>query len=183
MLHYFQRPCTACVDRAKARLYHCRTNGRTSLNQPSPSPKVQREAAGPSVPPHDGSSEPPPLTSSNNPRRHTLETPPARLVDGVANNFAFTLEIPTVSRQHVLRLADDDEGSSPSAAVPVTSRLEFDPLISERSSLGYCGISLSRNLRWDATMLVHLPTFRLQVESVFKGQPPVDRCWPALYYI
>ena len=172
-------PCTACVDRGKARLCHRRNNGRASLDRPPSSPHIQREATGPSVAPHDGSSEPPLLTSSNSPRRHPSEIPPARLVDGVANNFAITLEFLTLSRQRVLRLADD-EGSSPSAAVPVTSRLEFDPLISEDQALAIVDYH-HRHLKWMHNV-VHLPTFRLQVEGVFQGQPPVDRCWPALYY-
>lgn len=172
--------CTACVDRGKARLCQRRTNGRASLDRPPPSsPEVQREATGPSVATHDGISEPPLLTSSNSPSRHTSEIPSARLVDGVAKNFAVTLKFLTLGCQRVLQLADD-EGSPPSATVPGTSRLEFDPLIPESQALAIVDYHY-RYLRWMHNV-VHLPTFRLQVESVFKGQPPVDRCWPALYY-
>lgn len=100
-------------------------------------------------------------------------------MDGVANNFAVTLEFLTLGRQRVLQLADD-EVSPPSANVPFTSRLEFDPLIPESQALAIVDYHY-RYLGWMHNV-VHLPTFRLQVESVFKGQPPVDRCWPALYY-
>ena len=127
-------PCSAYVDRGKARLRQRRTNGRASLDRPPSSPEVQRKATTPSVATHDGISEPPLLISSNSPRRHTSDIPSVRRVDGVANNFAVTLEFFTLSRQRVLQLADD-EGSPPSAIVPVTSPLQFYPLISESQAL------------------------------------------------
>lgn len=178
-------PCSACLERGRGHLCQRRDGGRRSLLQRQQHPSANGVDEALQVPVASDRQRTQATSSTPTPSSHSLSLDIAdptshRLVDGISEDFAVTLEFLTLGRQRVLQLGGDGLNSPIANFDAVTNRPQTETVVTEAQATFIFDYH-EQHLVWTHNV-VHLPTFRLQTAGLFTGHPPAHPCWSALYY-
>ncbi|KAL6240230.1 hypothetical protein RBB50_012877 [Rhinocladiella similis] len=180
-------PCSACTERGKSHLCRRKQSEQRKVTAAGQARNSSRTRATPQAAPSSGLTPDAQASEHNDKdilshqttRLNALEVPAKNLVDGVANDFAVTLEFLALGRQQVLQLASNSQ-PDPSIVSAVETVPDVDKVVTKDQALFIMSYH-QQNLTWTHNV-VHLPTFRLQVRGLFDSHTLPDPCWLGLYY-